>query len=105
MRQDRQSVRTPTDIERKYNLGNLSSQGKLNEERLNNLVQSLSVLEKAVRDITGEVEELFNIKADKTATYSKTEVDMLLENIRALLPGYGAEAILDEAVLDMCVLC
>ena len=111
MRQDRQGVRTPTDIEIKYNLRNFASQSKLNEERLNSIVQSLSVLEKLTRNIQTELEAakqelniLSDVKADKADTYLKTEIDLMLEQVKALIPGYTAVAILDESLLDNCVL-
>lgn len=81
MKQDRQGVRTPSDVERKYNLGGISKYSGQNDERLNNIVQSLSVLEVAMRNIEEEIE------------YLKT-----------MIPGYTEVAVLGEALLDFCVL-
>ena len=75
------SVRTPSDVERKYNLGGISKYSGQNDERLNNIVQSLSVLEVAMRNIEEEIK------------YLKT-----------LIPGYTEVAVLGEALLDFCVL-
>lgn len=80
-KQDRQGVRTPADVERKYNLGSMRQYPGQNDERLNNIVQSLSVLEVAMRNIEEEIE------------YLKT-----------LIPEYAEVAVLDEALLDFCVL-
>jgi hypothetical protein len=81
MKQDRQCVRTPADVERKYNLGGISKYSGQNDERLNNIVQSLSVLEVAMRNIEEEIE------------YLKT-----------LIPDYTEVAVLGKALLDFCVL-
>jgi hypothetical protein len=80
MKQDRQGVRTPSDVERKYNLGGMSKYSGQNDERLNSIVQSLSVLEVAMRNVEEEIE------------YLKT-----------LIPEYTYPiAILDKAKLDKC---
>lgn len=60
-KQDRQSVRTPTDIERKYDLGKLAASRGLTvqqEQRLNQLSQTISQF---MASTNAKIEELKNI--------------------------------------------
>lgn len=41
-KQDRQGARTPSDLERKYNLGSMSEQSGQNSEKLSQLTQALA---------------------------------------------------------------
>ena len=120
-KQDRQGVRTPADVERKYNLGS-GYQSKEMEERANQIALSLNVLEKKVNlyisssdeiknqiltdieSIRTNVSELYSIKANKNEVYSRSEMDLIIEGIKLLIPGYEAVAILDESLLDACTL-
>ena len=114
-------VRTPADVERKYNLGS-GYQSKEMEERANQIALSLNVLEKKVNlyisssdeiknqiltdieSIRTNVSELYSIKANKNEVYSRSEMDLIIEGIKLLIPGYEAVAILDESLLDACTL-
>ena len=54
-KQDRQGVRTPADIERKYNLGDLENQAKQGSEKLNQLTQAFSQF---IASVNGKIAEL-----------------------------------------------
>ena len=58
-KQDRQGVRTPADIERKYNLGAMGEQNKQQSEQLNKLFQSFAQFESDTKAKIAELEEKY----------------------------------------------
>lgn len=64
-KQDRQGVRTATDLERKYDFGSIANQGKTQNTQMSQLVQTLTQFmvetNKAISDIEEQIEL---IKAD-----------------------------------------
>ena len=59
-KQDRQGVRTPADIERKYNLGELENQNNQRSEKLTQLNQSFAQFEILVNAKLAELEKKLN---------------------------------------------
>lgn len=59
-KQDRQGVRTPADLERKYNLGGMENETKQHDEKLSQLNQALSQYMAETNTKISELEEKFS---------------------------------------------
>lgn len=60
-KQDRQGVRTPSQIEQKYNLGQVKDENKQQSEKISQLIQSLSQCEAKIRRINETLESLYSV--------------------------------------------
>lgn len=60
-KQDRQGVRTPSQIEQKYNLGQVKDENKQQSAKLSQLIQSLAQCEEKLLRITETIDNLYPV--------------------------------------------
>lgn len=130
-KQDRQGVRTPGDVERKYNLGRTKDDTEHHSQKIGQLMQSVALCEAKISNLKNKIENIYPIGSVYISTDdiepstlfggswelmkqgyivagtdSENELEYLDKcNIWKRIKEELAEiAILDEAILDFAIL-